>query len=86
MSWKRLVPDLEVTKCTRPSNAHACCRPPWLFFCSQTWSEGSFGAEDEGGAADDWGDGGMGDDMEGTGGGVVGTLKKIYSIFGGGND
>lgn len=53
----------------------------------QTWSGGSFEAEDDGGAAaEDWGDGGIGEDMEGTGGGVVGTLKKIYSLFGGGDD
>lgn len=54
---------------------------------SQTWSEGSFEAEDDGeGAAEDWGDGGIGEDMEGTGGGVVGTLKKLYTLFGGGDD
>eukprot|EP00752_Nemacystus_decipiens_P012716 g11267.t1 len=52
-----------------------------------TWSEGSFEAEDGAGdAAEDWGDGGIGDDMEGTGGGVIGTLKKIYTLFGGGDD
>eukprot|EP00903_Cladosiphon_okamuranus_P007927 g7652.t1 len=52
-----------------------------------TWSEGSFEAEDAAGdAAEDWGGGGIGEDMEGTGGGVIGTLKKIYTLFGGGDD
>ncbi|CAM9510778.1 unnamed protein product [Scytosiphon promiscuus] len=46
-----------------------------------TWTESGF-EEEDGGGGDDWGEG-MGDDGEGAGGGVVGTLKRIYSMFGG---
>lgn len=59
-----------------------------LVVLPQTWSESAFGAEDEditaddgSAGGDDWAEG-MGDDVE-DGGGVVGTLKKIYSLFGG---
>ncbi|CAM9603281.1 unnamed protein product [Ectocarpus sp. 4 AP-2014] len=53
-----------------------------------TWSEGGFDGEDvagDGGDGGDWGEG-IGDDEEGTGGGIVGTLKKMYTLFGGGDD
>ncbi|CAB1113862.1 unnamed protein product [Ectocarpus sp. CCAP 1310/34] len=48
-----------------------------------TWSEGGFDGEDaagDGGGGDDWGDG-MGNNEEGTGGGIVGTLKSLYTLF-----
>lgn len=67
-----------------------------VFFACQTWSEGDFSSEgggpaDGGGSDGGFGDGGGGEWGEGMGegdegGGVVGTLKKLYSLFGGGGD
>ncbi|CAN0279015.1 unnamed protein product [Ascophyllum nodosum] len=53
-----------------------------------TWSESSFGSEGDApdGDGGDWMEGmGDGGEEEG-GGGVVGTLKKLYTLFGGGDD
>ncbi|CBJ48666.1 conserved unknown protein [Ectocarpus siliculosus] len=49
-----------------------------------TWNRGGFDGEDAagdgGGGGGDWGEG-MGNDEEGTGGGIVGTLKSLYTLF-----
>lgn len=63
------------------------------FFVLQTWSEGAFSSEGdapdgggftEGGGEEggDWMEG-MGGDAGEEGGGVINTLKKLYTFFGG---
>lgn len=61
----------------------------------QTWSEGSFSSEGDaadasgGGGGFDSGDGewgNIGGEEGAEGGGVVDTLKKLYTFFGGGDD
>ena len=59
-----------------------------LYVRAKTWSESSFGSEGDApdGDGGDWMEGmGDGGEEEG-GGGVVGTLKKLYTLFGGGDD